>query len=173
MAPLGYFDPLGLSPVGDEGRFRRFREAELKHGRVAMMASAGLVAQHYIKWPGFSAVPAGAAAVETDPGKQAWIGLIVVCGILEFFVWKQDYKKQPGDFGDPLGLTNVFGYTREIREKELNNGRLAMFTALGILWAELATGKDAIISSLLSASQAVQRLLQPLERTVLSYFSST
>merc|ERR1719387_2252293 len=40
--PLGYFDPLGFS-TGDvsEGKIRFFREAELKHGRVAMLASLG------------------------------------------------------------------------------------------------------------------------------------
>merc|ERR1719188_2372038 len=42
MAPLGYFDPLGFTKTGDEEGFRKMREAELKHGRVAMMASVGL-----------------------------------------------------------------------------------------------------------------------------------
>lgn len=34
-APLGYFDPLGLSKDGDVDTFRRRRESELKNGRVA------------------------------------------------------------------------------------------------------------------------------------------
>eukprot|EP00411_Alexandrium_monilatum_P062987 CAMPEP_0175528344 /NCGR_PEP_ID=MMETSP0096-20121207/20593_1 /TAXON_ID=311494 /ORGANISM="Alexandrium monilatum, Strain CCMP3105" /LENGTH=175 /DNA_ID=CAMNT_0016831023 /DNA_START=49 /DNA_END=572 /DNA_ORIENTATION=+ len=57
MAPVGFFDPLGFSKVGDEEGFRNLRAAELKHGRVAMMAAVGAVAQHYIKFPGFEAVP--------------------------------------------------------------------------------------------------------------------
>ena len=36
QAPLGYFDPLGLSKDGDVDTFRRRRESELKNGRVAM-----------------------------------------------------------------------------------------------------------------------------------------
>ncbi|CAE8619232.1 unnamed protein product, partial [Polarella glacialis] len=47
MEPLGYFDPLSLSKVGEEDEFRKFRAAEIKHGRVCMIASLGLVAQHF------------------------------------------------------------------------------------------------------------------------------
>ena len=32
----------------------------------------------------------------------------------------------------------------EFREREINNGRFAMFAAIGIIAAELYTGKDAI-----------------------------
>jgi hypothetical protein len=44
--PVGFFDPFGLSkpfadPRGAEGRAKFFREAELKHGRVAMLAALG------------------------------------------------------------------------------------------------------------------------------------
>ncbi|CAE8703562.1 unnamed protein product, partial [Polarella glacialis] len=47
MAPLGYFDPLSLSSIGDEDGFRKSRAAEIKHGRVCMIASLGLVGQHF------------------------------------------------------------------------------------------------------------------------------
>merc|ERR1719281_773344 len=43
MAPLGFFDPMGFTKVGDEDGFRKLRASELKHGHVAMMASIGLV----------------------------------------------------------------------------------------------------------------------------------
>mmetsp|Transcript_23999 Transcript_23999/g.63361 ORF Transcript_23999/g.63361 Transcript_23999/m.63361 type:complete len:229 (+) Transcript_23999:25-711(+) len=39
-APLGFWDPMGLSAV-PEGRMRFYREVELKHGRVAMLAAVG------------------------------------------------------------------------------------------------------------------------------------
>lgn len=38
--PFGFFDPLGFSQVSKE-RMLYFREAELKHARVAMLAAAG------------------------------------------------------------------------------------------------------------------------------------
>eukprot|EP00971_Amphidinium_carterae_P180703 3584013-Amphidinium_carterae.1 len=33
--PLGFWDPLGLSADGDVDFFKRRREVEIKHGRVA------------------------------------------------------------------------------------------------------------------------------------------
>merc|ERR1719424_982352 len=45
--PLGYFDPLGFctteggQEVMSEGKVRFYREVELKHGRVAMLAALG------------------------------------------------------------------------------------------------------------------------------------
>lgn len=41
LPPVGYWDPLGLSADGDRQKFLFKREAELKHGRVAMLAVAG------------------------------------------------------------------------------------------------------------------------------------
>jgi len=141
MAPLGFFDPAGFSKVGDEEGFRNLRGAEIKHGRVAMMAALGGVAQHYLKFPGFDAVPAGLKAAITPPGVYGFVLLFLVSGGLELAVWTQDPKKEPGNFGDPLGLGM---YDEEMRAKELNNGRFAMFAALGIVAADLLTGKDAI-----------------------------
>lgn len=41
--PFGYFDPLGLGPTTKKD-FAKYRESELKHGRVAMLAFLGIVA---------------------------------------------------------------------------------------------------------------------------------
>ncbi|CAK0835355.1 unnamed protein product [Prorocentrum cordatum] len=141
MAPLGFFDPAGFSKVGDEEGFRNLRTAELKHGRVAMMAALGFVAQQYIQFPGFESVPAGVGAVTTAPGTYGFVALFLFSGAMELAVWTQDPKKEVGNFGDPLGLSNIFGYDEDMRHKELNNGRFAMFAAIGILSAELLTGK--------------------------------
>merc|ERR1719262_10534 len=78
IAPLGYFDPLGFTNVGDEAGFRKLREQELKHGRVAMMASIGLVAQHYVKWPVMDGVPSGVTAFTDDKGLE---GLLVLAAV--------------------------------------------------------------------------------------------
>mmetsp|Transcript_69555 Transcript_69555/g.193532 ORF Transcript_69555/g.193532 Transcript_69555/m.193532 type:complete len:277 (-) Transcript_69555:65-895(-) len=141
LPPLGFFDPLGFSPVGEKGKFRRLREAELKHGRVAMMASLGLVGEHYVKFPGFESLPASGAACFQSPGDVGWLALVATCGIIELTLGSQDMKKEPGDFGDPLGLKQ---YTTEMRNKEINNGRFAMLAAMGIIVANLTTGKDAV-----------------------------
>merc|ERR1719265_2213515 len=142
MAPLGYFDPLGFAKVGDEAGFKNLRAAELKHGRVAMMASVGALAQSLFRFPGcedvkgtFTAAVGGDAAM---PGGLAVIFLL--SGALEQ-IWKEQPGKDAGNFGDPAGLNQ---YTEEMRLKELNNGRMAMISVLGIFGAELATGKDAL-----------------------------
>ena len=42
-APFGFFDPLSLSAKLDETEVSRFRECEIKHGRVAMLAVVGIL----------------------------------------------------------------------------------------------------------------------------------
>jgi len=144
MAPLGFWDPLKLCPQTEEG-FRKLRAAELKHGRVSMMAAAGAVAQHYITFPGFGNVPRGFDAAFTFPGNLGFVVLLGMAGYAEVVLWKQDSNKEVGDFGDPLGLTNSIGaYDIEMRSKELNNGRFAMFAAIGIIASDWFTGKDAV-----------------------------
>lgn len=41
LAPLGFFDPLGFSKDADLNTVKRYREAEVMHGRVSMMAVIG------------------------------------------------------------------------------------------------------------------------------------
>lgn len=43
LAPTGFFDPLRLSATVSDDTLKKWREAELKHGRVAMLASLGLL----------------------------------------------------------------------------------------------------------------------------------
>jgi len=139
--PLQYFDPAGFCKVGDEDGFRNLRSAELKHGRVAMMAALGAVMQHWLKFPGFEQVPSGIGAVTTPPGTYGLVVLVAAAGAMETFVWTQDPSKEPGNFGDPAGIGQ---YYDEWRNRELNNGRMAMFAIMGILLAEIVSGKDGV-----------------------------
>merc|ERR1719420_2839058 len=148
-APLGFFDPLGFSKVGDEDGFRNLRIAELKHGRVAMMASVGAVVQHYLQFPGFDKVPKGLFAVTEGNGTFGFAALFVASGLFELLLWKDDPMKSVdsiGDYGNPfqLGLGEPLGESDGMRDRELNNGRAAMIATLGIVVAELATGKDGM-----------------------------
>jgi hypothetical protein len=139
--PFGFFDPAGFCPKGDEAGFRNLRAAEIKHGRVAMMAAVGGVVQHYVVFPGFESVPRCMGAVSTMPGTVGFAVLFAVAGFLELVAWPQADDKEPGNFGDPVGLNM---YNEDMRNKEINNGRMAMFASLGIISANLVTGKDAI-----------------------------
>jgi len=148
-APLGYFDPLGFCKVGDYAGFHKLRSAELKHGRVAMMAAAGTVFAHYVKFPGFEKVPAGLGALGDPAAVVGFFVIFPLAGFIEIVYWKDDLSKEPGNFGDPAGwastgLGGAGSYSDEMRNKELNNGRMAMFSILGIILAELVTGKDGM-----------------------------
>jgi len=145
VTQLGYFDPLGFCKVGDEKAFRQMRVAELKHGRVAMLASVGLLVQHYLQVPGLSTAPKGIGAVMNSPGGV--LALLVFSGVIEAINWNLDWKEAPsnpvskiGDYGNPW---QVYPKNMDsMKNRELNNGRAAMVATLGILVAELATGKD-------------------------------
>lgn len=147
-APLGFFDPLGFSTgqtvsyPDDLNGFKFLRSAELKNGRVAMMASVGMVVQHFVKLPGFEDVPAGLGALSTSAGASGFVALVSVVGLIEATEYANGtYRTSMGNYGDPL---NLGSYTEEYQNKELNNCRMAMFAVLGQLVAEMVTGKDAI-----------------------------
>jgi len=147
-APLGFFDPLGFSTGStisypdDLNGFKFLRSAELKNGRVAMMASVGMVVQHYVKLPGFEDVPAGYAALTTSAGATGFAALVCVVGFIEAAEFANGtFRKSLGNYGDPL---NLGSFNEEYQNKELNNCRMAMFAVLGQLVAEMVTGKDAI-----------------------------
>ena len=41
--PVGFWDPLGFTADGDVLSFKRRRHVELKHGRIAMLATMGYI----------------------------------------------------------------------------------------------------------------------------------
>jgi len=146
-APLGYFDPLGFSKDASPETMKKFREAELKHGRVAMLACFGMItADAKSLFPrvftGFSSNPL-AAAVECP--KLGWLQILTfimfieVLGILNSR--RPDYE--PGNF---LGTSQweMDATWESYQTKELNNGRLAMFGAVGMLVGSYITGKGPI-----------------------------
>merc|ERR1719476_761740 len=56
------FDPLGFSDTFD---LKWLREAELKHGRVCMLATVGFYSQQYITFPGMTPTADALQAVYT------------------------------------------------------------------------------------------------------------
>jgi len=141
IAPLGYFDPAGFCSKANEDTFKYYRAAEMKHGRVAMLASIGLLAQHSVRFDGYGELPSGIGALFAAPATYGTAALVVLCGVLELQVWAQNPNDEPGNFGDPLGLGM---YDDEMRNRELANGRFAMIAVAGIIAAEAASGQDAI-----------------------------
>ena len=143
-APVGFFDPLGLSKGKSDEVMAMYREAELKHGRVAMAACLGW----YITAGGVH--PAFNSALSSDPleaMKQlptvGWLQFILGCGAIEWLA--QQIKDRPGyQPGDILGAAYWVDNSDEgwvdYQNKELNNGRLAMLAFMGIYTQDLFFG---------------------------------
>lgn len=155
-APTGFFDPLGFtdSPTFTVSEAKRYREAELTHGRVAMLATLGWILQEEYH-PFFGGNIGGPAfrhfqeVEEVFP--QFWELVLLGIGAWETrrarigwnappakYQMRDDYE--PGRIGfDPLGLfpDDDEDAAFELQTKEINNGRLAM-----ISWAGFAAQEE-------------------------------
>jgi len=155
QAPVGFWDPMGLSKDGDVESFKRRRVTEIKHGRVAMWAMLGYITPEYFKWPGycspslglkFSEIPNGLGALSKVPG-AGWTQIFLFCGLIEKGVFVYDPSRAPGDYenggvlGVPNGSTLPAGEakTRKLNA-ELANGRLAMMAIIGMFYQDGLTG---------------------------------
>ena len=155
--PFGFFDPLGFCS-GDvsQGKVKFYREAEIKHGRVAMLASVGFLLGEVFHpmWGGSLDLPSVIAFQETPlqdfiPGLAVLFFIHEAGSIFTFNspfggeLWSIRTDYASGDLGwDPLGLkpTNP-SELKEMQTKEINNGRLAMIGIVGMVGQELASGK--------------------------------
>ena len=126
-----------------------FREAELKHGRAAMLGVAGLVVPEFVRVPGeqfsFSSIPKVIDAHDALPDSMIQIfGWISFMEAVSFpaLANMNEFDRAPGDFGfDPLGLKpkDATKY-KEMQLKELKNGRLAMIALGGMVAQSVVTG---------------------------------
>ncbi|CAE8708453.1 unnamed protein product [Polarella glacialis] len=153
--PLGLWDPLGFTKDGNVEKFKKRREVEIKHGRVAMFASIGYIVPEYFKFPGFLApsldltfadVPSGLKALPIVPA-AGWAQIVAFCGFLELVYNKP--TGEPGNYGKGnlgLGSIGLGGSVQDptLRAKKLNaelaNGRLAMFAIIGMFFQDGLTG---------------------------------
>jgi len=135
------FDPLGFSDTFD---IKWLREAELKHGRVCMLATIGFVAEQYFQFPGFPATPDALQAIYTAPVNMTAV-LLVAAGYIESSAYDgkltmldmfegEGAKRAPGDlnFGKRF-LPENKAEADELAMKELSNGRLAMLAFSGMV----------------------------------------
>ena len=119
-APFGFFDPMGLTPETNE-ELQLYREAELAHGRVAMVAALGFLVQESFH-PLFADV-GGPAIRQLDVILQAPNGLTAGTAMLFAIFFSETGRARigwmdpdeeirtlrpnysPGDLGfDPLGM---------------------------------------------------------------------
>lgn len=140
-APLENIDLFDSSVAAPGVQPVFLREAELKHGRLAMVSSilfplmeksSGELGIHFFQdHPEFVGMGLSFMFVSEFASMiRGWENPLV-----KPFAMKTDY--QPGDFGLTFGVTDEsLGNTLD---KELNNGRLAMIGMLGMMVQELVT----------------------------------
>jgi len=155
--PFGFFDPAGFTSDLNPGKVRYFREVEIKHGRVAMLAAVGFVLgeQFHPLFGGDIDVPSYMAFQQT-PLQTLWTSVVATIGVVEFFTivlvnggfeitdkFSSGEARVAGDFKfDPLGLKpSTPEALAEMQAKEINNGRLAMVAIAGMVTQELVTGQ--------------------------------
>ena len=146
-----FFDPLGLA---DDDNFAIYREAELKHGRVAMLATLGMVLQDFFRNElipdlylskslelRFQDVPCGLQAIGVVP-REGWLQILLAVGFVDTFVLVQrDADAMPADYGvGYFGLVDKARHENEL-EAEIEVGRLAMVAFLIQVLEELVTGQ--------------------------------
>lgn len=149
QAPVGYWDPLGLSKDGDEAKFKRRRATELKNGRVAMYAAIGYIVPEYFRFPGYLSPSQGLKFTDVPNGLEALSKVPIAGGLQIFFfigalekgLLSQDPTRAPGDFegwgnlGVPLSedIQDPEARKRGLNS-ELANGRLAMAAITGMMF---------------------------------------
>ena len=140
-APLENVDLFNPSVAAKDIQPAFLREAELKHGRLAMVSSilfplmeqsSGELGIHFFQdHPEFVELGLSFMFIsEFSSMIRGWKNPTV-----KPFALKDDY--QPGDFGLTFGLTDE--NVGDQLDKELNNGRLAMVGILGMMVQELVT----------------------------------
>jgi hypothetical protein len=149
-APLLFWDPVGFAK--DEKSFTNYRQAEIKHGRVCMSSSLGmLVADKFHPvfdgWNEGEFVSSAASHFSPTAVQNFWPAFWIMTAGHELATTLQNYDgKEEFDYGfDPLKLRPEDPEKQKVlKTMELNHGRWAMFCASGILAQELVTGKAVV-----------------------------
>ena len=169
------FDPLNLAKNLEE--LDTFREAEIKHGRLAMLAAVGWPLSERLQ-PYLAKslnapdlLAANGKAPSLLNGGLENINPLFFAGILAFTAFvetevltkmKKRENRIPGDLGfDPLGFSKNAPESskRDYQLKELQNGRLAMLAIVGYVAEEFVT-KFSVLQETPVLEQAVEKALR-------------
>jgi len=161
--PIKSFDPFGLAGVGSDETFAWFRAAELKHSRVAMLASTGFLVQsagiHFpfmlskdISCESLSSLKAfDQWAQVPDAGKAQ---ILLGCLVCEIATESQGTHYMKGGalptlVFPPVDFSGVDAVTLKRKQTaELNNGRLAMIAIMSFIAETNIPGSVPVLSKI-------------------------
>mmetsp|Transcript_6318 Transcript_6318/g.9089 ORF Transcript_6318/g.9089 Transcript_6318/m.9089 type:complete len:195 (-) Transcript_6318:306-890(-) len=144
------WDPLNLADFGSEKTLKWFRASEVKHCRVAMLATCGWA--HTCNGWGKIEYPEGPLgsnpweAMEKTPA-MGWVQIFVAAGIVEVLtetVLGTHYLNTEDGHVNPLMFTDV---PDKMKDKELKNGRLAMIGIFSFFLGSLVPGSVPLYPS--------------------------
>lgn len=152
----GFIQPPSWEPVEGIPTLYWMREAELKHCRVAMLAVVGWIATDFgfrLPFEQFSAsnIPSGYLAHNALVEQGTMACMLLAIGFVEFCtgavlveVAKGECDREAGDFQLTGGMFKgkSADFIKDMKTKEINNGRLAML-AFGGIATQTALGSSA------------------------------
>jgi light-harvesting complex I chlorophyll a/b binding protein 1 len=148
-SPLGFFDPAGYTVDISEDQYKLYQEAEIKHGRVAMLAFLGIVFGELFN-PLFDGKITGPAIYQFQQADEIvpffYVGVLWLIALIEGNTIIEAWQPLEETLLEPLGLAKLkkshtpgnlkfdplkffpkdADAAKTIKLKELNNGRLAM-----------------------------------------------
>lgn len=141
IEPVGFFDPLQITTNCEEKTLKYMREAEIHHGRIAMVASLLLPLIDHIETDKLAInalSQSGSLLNNVALGSMGFFELARMTSIYKppregLFELKND--SQPGQL-NPYMKLDVNRAT-----KELSNGRLAMIGVMGYMVQELVSNE--------------------------------
>lgn len=162
-APFRLFDPLDLASLGSEETLSWFRAAELKHGRVAMLATTGYLVQgagyHFpgmlsttngVSFESLSTMkPLDAWAAVPDQGKYQIVFVIFLAELISES--KGPHYTKGGVLPEvvfpPIDFSSADPELVSVRRsRELNNGRLAMLAIMSFCAAANIPGSVPLLA---------------------------
>jgi len=155
--PLGVYDPLNLLAVPVEyprRSYDRYVELEIKHGRIAMLATLGVITTEAgFRFPGylsksldlkFEDVPGGALTSYAAVPALGWLQIVAFIVILELGYGATPPGNAPGDVGGPSWIRYDDPEVKKFKlNAERNNGRAAMMGITGMM-VHNALGVDSL-----------------------------
>ena len=129
---------IALSVGVDQETFDYYRTAEIKHGRVSMLAIIGYIVPEIFKFPGeiapgvtFASIPNGVAAIEAVPS-LGWAQIFFLIGFVDY---RLTLGKSAVPFAFPFGVKQFPDKESKLKaeNQELAHSRLAMIAILELL----------------------------------------
>ena len=173
---MGIFDPLNLGSQANEDTLKRYREAEVTHGRVAMLAILGFLVGEEVEGSSFlfdASITGPAISHPFQVPLPFYVTFIAVMAQFEINRAKNGWVEPsdvpfdqpgllrknyiPGDLNfDPFQLKpKDYQEYMIMQTKELQNGRLAMIGAAGFL-AQEAVDKKGILEHWITTTITTQ-----------------